>query len=170
MVIPEILRKDKKIPGSGFCELKEAVRYTQFAEIAARSGTDADFFGHCATLVQQDHVWHIIPNRDTEHQVYLDGEHFSTAQKLFCGSVFRIESSAWLVMDKPPSGEKVIVRPNAASEFCVAAYRAYRTARRTADILGISDRTLRRRVANSEEGRRLLRERRGGPRGSRLIP
>jgi hypothetical protein len=65
--------------------------------------------------------------------------------------------------DAPHTGE-FLLRAHNLVEFCVAAYRAYGTTRRAAKAVGMNDRTFRRRLVLSPEGRQLLAERRPQPR------
>jgi ribosomal protein L34 len=75
-----------------------------------------------------------------------------------------VGSLVWIVTAEPPRMGEVFLHAHNLVEFCVAAYRVYGTTRRAAGAIGMTDRTFRRRLAESEEGRQLLAERRPQPR------
>ncbi|GAB4520923.1 MAG: hypothetical protein Tsb0020_39540 [Haliangiales bacterium] len=120
--------------------------------------------GRHASIAREQAVWTISPWPAAESPVYLDGDLLTQPTPILCGSVLRIAEIAWLITAGAPAADELVVRAGALVEFCVAIYREHGTTREAASAIGMSDRTFRRRLAESEEGRELVRARRFGPR------
>lgn len=120
--------------------------------------------GRQVMLVHEHGHWSVNAWPDTRNPTYVDGKALEGSAPLMRGSVIRAGCSAWIVTAEPPRVGEIFLQAHNLVEFCVAAYRVYGTTRRAAAAIGMTDRTFRRRLAESEEGRKLLAERRPQPR------
>jgi hypothetical protein len=117
-----------------------------------------------AILVHEHGVWSVTAWPKARNPTYLDGKVLEGSRYLMRGSVLRAGCSVWIVTSEAPRLGEIFLHARNLVEFCVAAYRVYGTTRRAAGAIGMTDRTFRRRLVESEEGRQLLAERRPQPR------
>ena len=171
-----ILRDGHVVGGTGLYQLVNEHEFIDLRRLAGRVAfigadpashirvTTPGVMGRHASLVREQAVWMISPWREAESPVYLDGGLLTQPTPILCGSVLRIASMVWLITAGAPAPDELVVRAGGLVEFCVAIYREHGTTREAASAIGMSDRTFRRRLAESEEGRELVRARRFGPR------
>jgi len=138
--------------------------YLGAAETSHLRVEDPYVSGRQAILVYEHGVWSVTPWPDARNPTYLDGNVLDKSMYLMRGSVLRAGCSVWIVTSEAPRLGEVFLHARNLVEFCVAAYRVFGTTRRAAGAIGMTDRTFRRRLALSEEGRQLLAERRPQPR------
>lgn len=171
-----LLPDEEEVGGTGLFQLGRCEIYVELGALgsslvylgAAESShlrvEDPYVSGRQAMLVYEKGVWTISAWPDARNPTYLDGAELTSTEYLVRGSVLRAGCSAWVVTAEPPEAGEVYLRARNMVEFCLAAYRAYGSTRRAATAVGMNDRTFRRRLAQSEEGRQLLFERRPHPR------
>jgi hypothetical protein len=138
--------------------------YLGAAETSHLRVDDPYVSGRQFILVHEHGHWSVTAWTDTKNPTYLDGNVLEGSALLMRGSVLRAGCSVWIVTADPPRMGEIFLQAQNLVEFCVAAYRVYGTTRRAAAGIGMTDRTFRRRLAESEEGRQLLAERRPQPR------
>jgi hypothetical protein len=164
------------LQGTGLFQIGDSETYTDLTALGSRlvflgaaenchlRVDDPYVSGRQVAMLFERGVWTVSQWPEARNPSYLDGAELQGTQSLLRGSVLRVGWSAWVVTaDAPPAGE-FFLRARNLVEFCVAAYRAYGTTRRAAAAVGMNDRTFRRRLALSPEGRQLLAERRPQPR------
>lgn len=166
----------EELRGTGLFQLGEHEIYVELGSLGSRlvylgaaesshlRVDDPYVSGRQAMLVHEKGRWTISAWPDAHNPTYLDGAPLTRTEYLMRGSVLRAGRSAWVVTAEPPDAGEVYLRARNMVEFCLAAYRAYGSTRRAATAVGMNDRTFRRRLAQCEEGRRLLLERRPQPR------
>lgn len=173
-----LIPEEEEIHGTGLFQLGERENFIDLGALGSRVlYFGADESSHLrvedpyvswrqAMLVYEHGKWSITAWPDAHNPTYLDGkplEKNATAY-LMRGSVLRAGCTVWIVTSEPPRVGEICLHARNLVEFCVAAYRVYGTTRRAAGAIGMTDRTFRRRLAESAEGRQLLAERRPQPR------
>lgn len=171
-----LLPEGEEIHGTGLYQLGE---HEKFIDLSAMGGrmlylgagesshlrVEDPYVSERQFVLCYEHgAWSVTAHPDAHNPTYLDGKKLETSAYLMRGSVLRAGCSIWIVTSEPPRMGEVCLHARNLVEFCVAAYRAYGTTRRAAGAIGMTDRTFRRRLAASEEGRQLLAERRPQPR------
>ncbi|ACY12936.1 FHA domain-containing protein [Haliangium ochraceum] len=169
-------QSDKSVQGTGLCELGCREIYTEISGFGSRViflGADPSSHvrvddpyvsGRQLAILREGEGWLVSAWPNTHNPTYLDGRELTEISSLMAGSVLRAGRTAWVVTSTPPEAGEVHVRARNLIEFCVAAYRIYGTTRKAASAIGMSDRTFRRRLLESEEGTALLADRRPQPR------
>lgn len=167
---------DEQLHGSGLLQIGEGEIYTDLTALGSRlvflgaaenchlRVDDPYVSGRQVMILFERGAWTISQWPEARNPTYLDGAVLEGTQSLMRGSVLRVGCSAWVVTSDASHTGEFFLRARNLVEFCVAAYRAYGTTRRAAKAVGMNDRTFRRRLALSPEGRQLLAERRPQPR------
>lgn len=171
-----LIPDEEELQGTGLFQIGERETYTDLTGLGSRlvflgaaesshvRVDDPYVSGRQAVLLFERGAWTVSQWPEARNPTYLDGAQLEGTQSLMRGSVLRVGCSAWVVTADAPHTGEFLLRARNLVEFCVAAYRAYGTTRRAAKALGMNDRTFRRRLALSPEGRQLLAERRPQPR------
>jgi ribosomal protein L34 len=171
-----LLPEGEEVHGTGLFQLGEReifidlgamggrLLYLGAAETSHLRVEDPYVSGRQVMLVYEHGCWSVTAWPDARNPTYLDGNILEGTAFLMRGSVLRAGCSVWIVTAEAPRAGEICLHAHNLVEFCVAAYRVYGTTRRAAGAIGMTDRTFRRRLARSEEGRQLLAERRPQPR------
>jgi hypothetical protein len=171
-----LLPDGEELHGTGLFQIGERETYTDLSGLGSRlvflgaaenchlRVDDPYVSGRQIMLLYENGGWTVSQWPEARNPTYLDGAVLQGTQVLMRGSVLRVGCSAWVVTSDTPHTGEFFLRARNLVEFCVAAYRAYGTTRRAAAAVGMNDRTFRRRLALSDEGRQLLAERRPQPR------
>jgi hypothetical protein len=166
----------EELHGTGLFQIGERETYTDLTALGSRlvflgaaenchlRVDDPYVSGRQVMMLFERGAWTVSQWPEARNPTYLDGALLEGTQPLMRGSVLRVGCSSWVVTSDAPHTGEFFLRARNLVEFCVAAYRAYGTTRRAAKALGMNDRTFRRRLALSPEGRQLLAERRPQPR------
>jgi hypothetical protein len=171
-----LLPEGEAVHGTGLFQLGERESFIDLTAMGGRllylgaSETshlrvdDPHVSGRQFMLVHEHGHWTVTALPGTRNPTYLDGGILEGCASLMRGSVLRVGSLVWIVTAEPPRMGEIFLHAHNLVEFCVAAYRVYGTTRRASAAIGMTDRTFRRRLVESEEGRQLLAERRPQPR------
>jgi hypothetical protein len=171
-----LIPEGEQIQGTGLYQFGEHEIYTDLGALGSRMVflgaaenshvrvDDPYVSGRQAVLMFERGYWSVSAWPQARNPTYLDGAVLEGTAPLMRGSIIRVGCSSWIVTSEAPQKGEVCLHARNLIEFCVAAYRAYGTTRRAATAIGMTDRTFRRRLALSDEGRQLLAERRPQPR------